>query len=213
MRVGLLRDPLEDALNAELRPRGLWFVEEIAATGGGQTRRRWWSGSSVDTRAGSAPRGASHRRGEQPAMRDFKPVFRELEARLRHARWFADGWETSSRGAYLQLYREDWHNDGHGGIHFETSLEGPEIAAKSVPVALHAEEETPRPELLVPALRSRVEPVVAGWKGWEVPRHGMILCRRRLPLDARGIGERLFEELVRPKQLAPLVDEELARER
>lgn len=64
-------------------------------------------------------------------MKDIKPIFRNLEKMLRQSSWFDDGWEIYNRGAYMQLYKENWHNEAQGGIHFETYIEAREIKKKN----------------------------------------------------------------------------------
>ena len=60
-------------------------------------------------------------------MKNSKAVFRALEQRLTQAKWFSDDWEIYNRGEYLQLYKEGWHNENQGGIHFETYIEAREL--------------------------------------------------------------------------------------
>jgi hypothetical protein len=61
------------------------------------------------------------------------------------------------------------------------------------------------PPIVIPALVERIRPIVLGWKGWTVPGSGMVICRRQLPIG-KNIGDRLFEEMVRLRALAPEVD-------
>ena len=66
-------------------------------------------------------------------MKDPKKNFKNIEQMLKKSSWFADGWEIFNRGAYMQLYKENWYNQNQGGIHFETYLEPPQIKKKRVP--------------------------------------------------------------------------------
>ena len=72
-------------------------------------------------------------------MKDLRNVFRRLQRSLVASRWFEDDWEIYNRGAYLQLYKTNWHNNNQGGVHFETFIEAQQIKQKSFPVCLHVE--------------------------------------------------------------------------
>ena len=76
-------------------------------------------------------------------MKDIRNIFRRLEKLLKEAKWFDDEWEIYNRGPYLQLYKSNWYNHNQGGIHFETSIEAPQLKSKSFPIAMHAEEDCP----------------------------------------------------------------------
>ena len=76
-------------------------------------------------------------------MKDIKNIFRGLEKLLKEAKWFEEDWEIYNRGPYLQLYKTTWYNQNQGGVHFETSIETPQIKAKAFPIAMHAEEDCP----------------------------------------------------------------------
>ena len=53
-----------------------------------------------------------------------------LEKLLKEA-WFDEDWEIYTRGPYLQLYKTNWFNHNQGGIHFETSIEAPQLKEKA----------------------------------------------------------------------------------
>ena len=55
-------------------------------------------------------------------MKDIKGVFRNLEKLIRGSRWFENDWEIYNSGAYLQLYKKNWHKETQGGIQFETYI-------------------------------------------------------------------------------------------
>ena len=76
-------------------------------------------------------------------MKDIKNIFRGLEKLLKEAKWFDEDWEIYNRGPYLQLYKTTWFNHNQGGIHFETSIEAPQLKEKAFPIATHAEEDCP----------------------------------------------------------------------
>ena len=77
-------------------------------------------------------------------MKNSKAVFRALEQRLTQAKWFNDDWEIYNRGEYLQLYKEGWHNENQGGIHFETYIEAREIREKAFPSVFTPKRTAPR---------------------------------------------------------------------
>tara|TARA_B100000886_G_C20300530_1_gene439485 strand:- start:148 stop:438 length:291 start_codon:yes stop_codon:yes gene_type:complete len=60
-------------------------------------------------------------------MKDIKNIFRGLEKLLKEAKWFNEDWEIYNRGPYLQLYKTAWFNHYQGGVHFETSIEAPQL--------------------------------------------------------------------------------------
>tara|TARA_B100000676_G_scaffold175848_1_gene172568 strand:- start:612 stop:869 length:258 start_codon:yes stop_codon:yes gene_type:complete len=76
-------------------------------------------------------------------MKDIKGVFRNLENLIRGSQWFENEWEIYNSGAYLQLYKKNWHNENQGGIHFETYIGDSQIKKKPFPILTHAEEDCP----------------------------------------------------------------------
>ena len=144
-------------------------------------------------------------------MKNSKAVFRALEQRLTQAKWFSDDWEIYNRGEYLQLSKEGWYNDNQGGIHFETYIEAREIRQKEFPVCLHAEEDCPSQALFIQELLALEGPRIQGWKGYKTVGKGYTICERKLPLKAKNLDQRIFEELSRLRQLEASIDEVLSR--
>ena len=67
-------------------------------------------------------------------MKDPKKSFKNIERAIRQSSWFTEGWDIYNRGAYIQLYKENWYNQNQGGVHFETYLEAPQIKKKNSPL-------------------------------------------------------------------------------
>ena len=44
-------------------------------------------------------------------MKDLKPIFTELENKLKKSSWFSDSWNIYNRGLYLQLSKNNWYNE------------------------------------------------------------------------------------------------------
>ena len=85
-------------------------------------------------------------------MKNSKAIFRSLEKKLTQASWFRDDWTIYNRGEYLQLYKDGWHNDNQGGVHFETFIEAREMKQKEFPICVHAEEDCPSQERFIQEL-------------------------------------------------------------
>ena len=66
-------------------------------------------------------------------MKDPKKSFKNIERAIKQSSWFTEGWDIYNRGAYIQLYKENWYNQNQGGVHFETYLEAPQIKKKNSP--------------------------------------------------------------------------------
>ena len=147
-------------------------------------------------------------------MKDLKKVFRSIETSLRRSRWFDDGWEIYNRGTYLQLYKDNWSNQGQGGVHFETFIEDNQIRAKEFPIALHAEEDCPNQTEFISNFIEMERDRIQSWKGYKVVGAGYVLCERRLPLNLKSLEQRVLEELNRLRQLEASIDaalEEVSR--
>jgi hypothetical protein len=140
-------------------------------------------------------------------MKEIKKNFRNLEKKLRYAKWFDDDWGIYNRGEYLQLYKSNWHNHNQGGIHFETYIEAPQIKQKAFPICMHAEEDCPsQPEFIRKFLeleRNRIK----SWKGYQTAGNGYSICQRTLPLNFKDLEQRLFDEFNRLRQLEAGVDQ------
>ena len=118
-------------------------------------------------------------------MKDIKGVFRNLEKKLTESRWFDDDWEIYNRGPYIQVYKVNWHNDNQGGVHFETSIEGPQIKKKEFAISLHAEEDCPSQPQFIEQLLALEGDRIRGWKGYQTDGKGYNICQRVMPLTSK----------------------------
>ena len=142
-------------------------------------------------------------------MKDLRNVFRRLQRSLVASRWFEDDWEIYNRGAYLQLYKTNWHNNNQGGVHFETFIEAQQIKQKSFPVCLHAEEDCPSRDLFIERLLELEGDRIKGWKGYQIATEGYSVCQKTLPLNFKNLEERLYSELSHLRQLEKGIDQVL----
>jgi hypothetical protein len=134
-------------------------------------------------------------------MKDIKSVFRNLEKKLVQSSWFDDGWEIYNRGPYIQLYKENWHNQNQAGIHFETYIEAPQIKQKAFPICMHAEEDCPSQPEFVQKFLALEGDRIKSWKGYQIFGKGNNICQRTLPLNFKNLEQRLYEELNHLRQL------------
>lgn len=141
-------------------------------------------------------------------MKDIKKVFSHFEKMLRESNWFNDDWAIYNRGPYLQLYKDNWHNHAQGGIHFETSIEAPQIQKKAFPIALHVEEDCPQQQQFVDAFLALEAGRIGSWKGYDLGE-GYCICSRTLPLNFKNLEQRLLEEMNRLRQLEASIDQVL----
>ena len=144
-------------------------------------------------------------------MKNAKAVFRNLERRLFQARWFQDDWNIYNRGEYLQLYKDGWHNENQGGVHFETYIEAREIRQKQFPICVHAEEDCPAQARFIEELLALEGDRIRGWKGYKTVGRGYTVCIRTLPLNLKNLDQRIFEELSRLRKLEAGIEEALRR--
>ena len=144
-------------------------------------------------------------------MKSSKAVFRALEQRLSNASWFNDEWTIYNRGEYVQVYKDGWHNDNQGGIHFETYIEAREMREKAFPVCVHAEEDCPSQERFIQELMAIEGDRIRSWKGYKAVGKGYTVCMRTLPLNFKNLDQRLFEEFSRLRKLEAGIEEALAR--
>lgn len=142
-------------------------------------------------------------------MKDIKNIFRNLEKKLKQSSWFEDDWEIYNRGAYLQLYKVNWHNQKQGGIHFETYIETPQIKQKVFPVCMHAEEDCPSQREFIQKFLDIEEDRIKRWKGYQIIGNGYHICQRTMPLNFKNLEQRLFEELNRLRLLETGVEQAL----
>ena len=138
-------------------------------------------------------------------MKDVKEVFRSLEKQLRQSSWFKGGWEIYNRGVYLHLYKDNWHNQNQGGIHFETYIEAREIKQKSFPICFHVENDCPSQKTFIKEFLTRERDRIKGWKGYQIGE-GYNICSKSLPLNFKNLDQKIFEELNRLRQLESGID-------
>lgn len=143
-------------------------------------------------------------------MKDIKNIFRSLEKMMKQSNWFEDDWVIFNRGAYLQLYKSNWHNHNQSGIHFETFIETPQIKQKAFPVCMHAEQDCPSQSEFIQSFLELEVDRIKRWKGYKTIGAGYSICQRTMPLNYKNLEQRLFEEFNRLRQLESSVDEVLS---
>ena len=144
-------------------------------------------------------------------MKNSKAIFRSLEKKLTQASWFRDDWTIYNRGEYLQLYKDGWHNDNQGGVHFETFIEAREMKQKEFPICVHAEEDCPSQERFIQELLAIEGDRIRSWKGYKTVGSGYTICARTMPLNFKNLDQRLFEEFSRLRKREAGIEEALRR--
>jgi hypothetical protein len=142
-------------------------------------------------------------------MKDIKKIFHNLEEKLKQSNWFEDEWKIYNRGAYLQLYKVNWHNHNQGGIHFETYIEAPQIKQKAFPVCMHAEEDCPSQSEFIQKFLALEGDRIKSWKGYQAGGKNYSICQRTLPLNFKNLEQRIFDEFNRLRQLESGVEQAL----
>ena len=142
-------------------------------------------------------------------MKDIKGVFRNLENLIRGSRWFEDDWEIYNSGAYLQLYKKNWHNENQGGIHFETYIGDSQIKKKSFPILMHAEEDCPNQATFIKKFLELEQERISKWKDYKIKGSGYTIFQRTLPLNFKNLEQRILQELSEIRQLESGVDKTL----
>ena len=142
-------------------------------------------------------------------MKDPKKSFKNIEQAMRQSSWFAEGWDIYNRGAYIQLYKENWYNQNQGGVHFETYLEAPQIKKKEFPIAMHAEEDCPQQEKFIQEFLALEEDQISHWKGYSINSEGYTICSRTLPMNFKSLEQRVLEEFNRLRLLEDSIEKAL----
>ncbi|MFT7388589.1 MAG: hypothetical protein ACI8VC_001844 [Candidatus Endobugula sp.] len=142
-------------------------------------------------------------------MKDIKKIFHNLEEKLKQSNWFEDEWKIYNRGAYLQLYKVNWHNHNQGGIHFETYIEAPQIKQKAFPICMHAEEDCQSQSEFIQKFLALEGDRIKSWKGYQAGGKNYNICQRTLPLNFKNLEQRLFDEFNRLRQLESGVEQAL----
>ena len=134
--------------------------------------------------------------------------------------WYATGGWSSfiglyHAGIYMQVAKGNWYNHGLDGIHFEFGLTQEALAAKTLAIDLHIGHKNLFDREQFNALTvDRMEEVANGW-GTEGVRFSRTNLSERLSLPVRftksGFGKQVAAALTQLSELAPVIDEGLAR--
>lgn len=143
-------------------------------------------------------------------------VLRQLSNRA----WYAsEGWASFigpyHAGIFMQIAKGNWYNHGLDGIHFEFGLTEETLAAKRLTIDLHVGHKNLFDrerfnELTVARMAEVVE-------SWEVEglRFSRTNLSERLSMPVRftksGFGKQVAEALTTMRELAPVIDDGLAR--
>ncbi len=143
-------------------------------------------------------------------------VLRQLSA----SDWYAAGGWTSfigpyHAGIYMQVAKGSWFNYGLDGIHFEFGLTEENLAAKTLSIDLHVGHRNLFDRERFNALTvARMEEIASAWHV-DGLRFWRTNLSERLSMPVRftksGFGKQMAAALTRMSELAPVIDDGLAR--
>ena len=141
-------------------------------------------------------------------MKDIRNIFRRLEKLLKEAKWFDDEWEIYNRGPYLQLYKSNWYNHNQGGIHFETSIEAPQLKSKSFDRDARRGELPVTAEFFLERFLLLERDRIARWNTYQIQTSENTVVSEYCLLIT-NLEQRIYGELNQLRQLADGIDQTL----
>ena len=76
-------------------------------------------------------------------------LFDQLVEHIKTAPWFTEEWSVYREGNYIHIRKNNWFDDHHNGVHFETYLGKTELEEDRFPILLHAESDVPNRDQFV----------------------------------------------------------------
>ena len=148
------------------------------------------------------------------------PQLMKVLRQLSNMDWYAaGGWASFigpyHAGIYMQIAKGNWYNYGLDGIHFEFGLTAEALTAKTLSLDLHVGHRNLFDRERFNALTvARMEEIAAGWDV-EGLRFSRTNLSERLSMPLRftkgGFGKQVAAALTQMSELAPVIDDGLAR--
>jgi hypothetical protein len=136
-------------------------------------------------------------------------LFDELVEHIRSAPWFSEEWDIYRDGDYIHIFKNNWLEDNHNGVHFETYVGDDD----SFPIVLHAEKDVPDRDAFVQRVVMGIS-ALGSFEGLSVDQFDIgvndyTILKKDCTFDAETFISDVLTTLEDMQFVVPLVDENL----
>ena len=139
---------------------------------------------------------------------DYTLLFRQLKREIEKQGWFNDLWDIYQDGAYLHIFKRNWFDDGHNGIHFEVYVDDEGVQKKNFPIMLHMEADVPERDAFRDAFFVAAAQMLKKFPEYAQNINEYTLLKKEFPLNIYLI-QKVLDELDKLSLLAKPIDQAL----
>jgi len=92
----------------------------------------------------------------------MEKLFDKLIEKIKNSEWFTSEWDIYRNGNYIHVFKKNWLDENHKGVHFETYVNDNN---KDSPVVLHAEGDVPNRDEFVQKVLEEVRDKEGSYDG------------------------------------------------
>jgi hypothetical protein len=129
-------------------------------------------------------------------------LFTELIEHIKGVTWFTEEWDVYRDGNYIHIFKENWLEENHNGVHFETYVGD----TSTFPVVLHAEKDVPQRDAFV----QRVVMAIGSHDHFDVGVNDYTILKKELNFDEETFISDVLDVLEKMQFVVEIVDEHLA---
>lgn len=132
---------------------------------------------------------------EKEFKSDLRSLFRAIEDEIRQQKWFTQDWLVFVAGAFIQVFKRNWRNEKHNGVHFEIYFGKYEIQKNIMNIILHIEGNIKNKELFAKELYELSKEDLKTLTDYTIRGKGVTFLIKEMEFDEKTIVDKIIEEL------------------
>ena len=132
----------------------------------------------------------------------MEKLFDKLIEKIKNSEWFTSEWDIYRNGNYIHVFKKNWLDENHKGVHFETYAKED---SNEFPVVLHAEGDVPNRDEFV----QKVLEEVRDKEGFEFGVNNYTIMQKIIPVNKESFVEEVLKTLEELQFVVDVVDKNL----
>jgi len=148
---------------------------------------------------------------ERAFKSDVRKLFSAIEDEIKQQEWFTPDWQVFFSGVVIQIFKSNWKNEKHTGIHYEVYYGKGEIEKNLMYVLLHIEGSMKNKEQFTRELYALSKEDLKKLTDYEIRGKGTTFLQKEVKIDEKTIVNEITKEINRIAFLGNYVDELLKK--
>lgn len=134
---------------------------------------------------------------EREFKSDLRKLFSVIDDEIRQQEWFTRDWRIFVAGAFIQIFKNNWRNEKHNGIHFEIYYGKYEIRENLMYVILHIEGNIKNKEQFAKKLYELAREDLKKLTDYKIRGKGVTFLTKEVEMDEKTIVDKITKEINR----------------